>query len=75
MGGECNKNIQKGGKGEDKWAVRQPNLPGRIQQDSLCGRSEDQSENSSGITEVKMKLVIVRAEDKRQVEKEKQSGT
>lgn len=55
--------------------MRQPNLTGRIQQDSLCGRSEDQSENCSGITEVKMKLVIVRAEDKRQVKKEKQSGT
>lgn len=73
--GECNKNTQKGGKREDKWAVRQPNLPGRIQQDSLCDKREDQSENGSGITEVKMKLVVVRADDKRQVKKEKQSSS
>lgn len=61
--------------GRGQVGSEKPNLPGRIQQDSLCDRTDDQSENDSGITEVKMKLVIVRAEDKRQVKKEKQSST
>lgn len=54
--------------------MRQPNRSGRLKQDSLCdGRIEDQSKKSSGITEVK--LVMIRAEDKRQIKKKTQIGT